>query len=281
MNHSHAWRFDASTKTPKTLDGFTLVELLVVIGIISVLIAMLLPALNKAREQAKKIQCMSNMRQIGQALAMYTNQFNGVIPYYNIGSSFPLQERLWYDLLMKSGCLSGTPSRTSASTLISQVLFCPDQTRNQLSAGYPEDDFYRQYNGFISYGISLDVCIDYKHWSGTGPYGKWVKVSQVRHPAETVMVVEANTRAYPENRGSSYAYGSFSTSTSNAQAWPWHENGGCNVLWVDGHVTTVYAPDPTMYTPGKYTARTGTLYDDKALGSYGYGSAASSSWDLN
>jgi prepilin-type N-terminal cleavage/methylation domain-containing protein/prepilin-type processing-associated H-X9-DG protein len=265
----------------KKRNGFTLVELLVVIGIISVLIAMLLPALNKAREQAKKIQCMSNMRQIGQAMAMYTNQFKGTIPYYNIGSAFPQQERLWYQLLMKSNCLQGTPSHTSASTLVSQVLFCPNQPRHQLSAGYPEDDFFRQYNGLISYGISLDVCIDYKHWSGVGPYRKWIKMNEIRHPAETVMVVEANNRSYADNRGTYSVYGSFSTSASNSHAWPWHEKGGCNVLWADGHVTTVYAPDPTMYSPGKYTARTGTLYDDRALGTYGYGSAAGSSWDLN
>jgi prepilin-type N-terminal cleavage/methylation domain-containing protein/prepilin-type processing-associated H-X9-DG protein len=57
--------------------GFTLTELLIVIGIIAVLIAILMPALSAAREQAKRVQCMSNMRQLTMAWLMYTSDHKG------------------------------------------------------------------------------------------------------------------------------------------------------------------------------------------------------------
>ena len=70
-----------SYRRPHSNGGFTLVELLVVIGIIALLISMLLPALNSAREQAKAATCLSNLRQIGTAMTMYAQEFgNYVVP---------------------------------------------------------------------------------------------------------------------------------------------------------------------------------------------------------
>lgn len=64
--------------------AFTLVELLVVIGIIAVLISILLPAISRARKQAVRIVCMSNLRQLATCVAMYESEYKAQLPGYKI-----------------------------------------------------------------------------------------------------------------------------------------------------------------------------------------------------
>src|SRR5205823_3548452 len=125
--------------------GFTLVELLVVIGIIAVLISILLPSLNKAREAAKRAQCLSNLKQMAILVNMYANSFKGQVPigcissgnagcgvgnnyFISVKSSSPdpdsgIVRYVGLGLFFKTGYLK--EGGQSGGTASARILFCP------------------------------------------------------------------------------------------------------------------------------------------------------------
>src|SRR5690348_7376997 len=93
---SFADRKNSAVEDPRmslrtTRHAFTLVELLVVIGIIAVLIAIMLPALSRARQAAMSTSCQNQVRQMGMLLQMYTNTNKQYMPHPGWGGWFPLE----------------------------------------------------------------------------------------------------------------------------------------------------------------------------------------------
>jgi prepilin-type processing-associated H-X9-DG protein/prepilin-type N-terminal cleavage/methylation domain-containing protein len=220
-----------------TANAFTLVELLVVIGIIGLLVAILLPALGKAREQAQTLKCLSNLRQVGIAVQMYVNAQKGYLPYPT--TTFG-ESALWFSAidpyLTK---VIGDDNRTGVA-----------QTRSY--ATYKQCPIYDTFDGNRS-GAAQDTTKEYSRTykmnsmlRHNNPYGP-AKITEVPRSAEFVMLgdgVSMDQVGYISNQ---YDNGQFSmevnNTTSGGQTWPaLRHRGGANILFVDGHASTINLP---------------------------------------
>jgi prepilin-type processing-associated H-X9-DG protein len=126
---------------PRRRVGFSLVELVVVIGIVALLMAILLPAVNKARQHARTLSCLSNLRQIGQAAIAYGNLYNGyTVPGYSDFSGWAgpssLDAENYATVLVNTKCLSSPSVRGGTAALPGDqpsVFRCADGLSDQVA----------------------------------------------------------------------------------------------------------------------------------------------------
>jgi prepilin-type N-terminal cleavage/methylation domain-containing protein/prepilin-type processing-associated H-X9-DG protein len=116
--------------SPRPTAGFTLVELLVVIGIIALLISILLPALQRARQAATNVSCQSQLRQIGQAVYMYAGTHKDTLPYgYWDGSGDGSRAGDWATLIKAVLASRAGTTYDTVGDANKNLFNCPDATQ--------------------------------------------------------------------------------------------------------------------------------------------------------
>jgi prepilin-type N-terminal cleavage/methylation domain-containing protein len=176
------------TMTPSLLPrqhrraAFTLVELLVVIGIIAVLIAILLPSLAKAREAAKRTQCLSNLRQIGTYLNMYANMYKQQVPlgYETKLNDTQLAKQQNYHVSVETTAAwanPGTTARWVGLGLLFPANIIKEGTARVLYCPSFDGDIFQSFNAISNPWLPLTKSVRITYSSRPGEY------PDIQHPA--------------------------------------------------------------------------------------------------
>lgn len=256
-----------NSKVRSKLSAFTLVELLVVISIIALLLAILMPSLAKAREQAKSIVCASGMKQISLAYNTYgiDNDYKIPIAYRIMAND--IDSRPWIWALLPY--IDGDESKESTLEEPADLWFCPsDKDPYPLGFSPHADHKYTSYalNGYYKEASAGGGWTSAKPEVRFGPGGKY-KLHQIKRASDCMFMMETSyygqvyDMANPKLMQYQPDWQGHHRYTSG-----FYHNGGMNIMYVDGHVDNIKGKKaPLVNTPGSLQREGHMFWDELTL----------------